>query len=80
MESVARNKQLHFYGIPHHKGIDGNDIVDEIANSGVRLSFENMTDIGKPMYCLYDDLDGSIARKIKTLWNDLPVDKTVKVK
>lgn len=30
----------------------------------VRLSPENVIDIGKPMHCLYDDSDKSIARKI----------------
>ena len=39
--------------------------MDEIAKSGVRLSSDNVTDIDKPMHCLYDDLNKSMARKVK---------------
>lgn len=53
VDSVGRNKILHFYWVP---GIESNEIVDEIAKSGIRLSTENVTNISKPMNCLYDDL------------------------
>nr|AMS38355.1 hypothetical protein [Bactrocera tryoni] len=79
VESVARSKQLHFYWVPGHKGIEGNEIVDEIAKNGVRLTSENVINIGKPMHCLYDDLDRSMVKKIKTRWNELPGCKTAKV-
>ena len=64
MESVGKSKRLHFYWVPGFKGIHGNEIVDEIAKSGVRLSSDNVTDIGKSMHFLYDYLDKSMSKKI----------------
>ncbi|XP_049308689.1 scoloptoxin SSD976-like [Bactrocera dorsalis] len=46
-----------------HQGIDGNDRENEIPNSGKRLSSDNVTDIGKPMHFLCNDLDKSMDRK-----------------
>lgn len=37
MENVAKNKRLYFYCVSDDKGIDVNEIVDEIAKGGVRL-------------------------------------------
>lgn len=57
VESVARIKRLHFYWVPGHKCIEENEIVDETDKSNVRLSPENVTNIGKAMHFLFEDLD-----------------------
>ena len=60
VKSVPRRKRLHFYWT--HKFIEGNEIVDEIAKSEMRLSPENVISTGKP---LYDYLNRSMQGKSK---------------
>lgn len=64
-----------------HKGIESNEKVDEFSRCGLQRSSENLTYIGKAMYCVYHtiNLDRSIARKVKTLWNELSGCQTAKV-
>lgn len=51
---------------PGHKSIEDTEIVDDIAKIGVRMSSENVINIGRLMHCPYDDQGKSLARKIKT--------------
>lgn len=44
--------------------MDGKEIVDEITKIGVRLSSNNVTYIGKSMYCIYYDVNKGMARKV----------------
>lgn len=48
--------------------------VDEITKSGVRLPPENVTVIGKPIHCLYDDLDRGMEQS--SYWHS--IEKTVR--
>ena len=50
--NVARNKRFLFDLVPSHKGIEGNDMVDDTGKDAIQLSSANVIDIVKPMHCL----------------------------
>lgn len=52
--------------MPGHESIDDIEIRNEIAKSGIWLSFENAIKIDQAIHSLYDDLDRSMARTVKT--------------
>ena len=52
--------------MPGAKGIEGNEIVDEMAKRDVPLAPESVINIVNSIRCLYDDLNNSMARKIRT--------------
>lgn len=78
MTSIARNKRRQLCWIPGHKGIEGHGIGNEIVKNH-RLSSRNVSDIGKPMHCVYDGFDRSMERNVKLRWNYLPDFKTARV-
>ena len=79
IERLAGNSRLHIYWVPGHKGIMGNEIVDEIAKSAVRLPFEQENDIPKPLNTIYNEMDHHMKRRVEARWTNLTTCKTAKV-
>lgn len=73
MDGQAAIKEINLFQISAKSVlVSRTAVADEIAMSGVRLSFENLTGIDEPMHCLFDDLYRNMTREVKTRWNDLP--------
>lgn len=81
MESVARNKPLHFYWVPDHKGIDGKEIVDGIAKSdaGCHLIVQFCQFLNRQYLLVEISFRFQLRRRLETLQQRDPVFGALKI-